>query len=78
MLPSLGGYLNEGGTLNLPRFQRFMETLSQYELEKFDDIYSGKYAYKIALPARSYWNVGVTFINIKILINFLTISLNLF
>ena len=41
VLPTLGGYLNEGGFLNLPRFERFMETLSQYELEKFDDIYSG-------------------------------------
>jgi len=35
VLPSLGGYLNEGGSLNLPRFQKFMETLAQYELEKF-------------------------------------------
>jgi hypothetical protein len=41
VLPTLGGYINEGGFLHLKRFERFMETLSQYELEKFDDIYSG-------------------------------------
>jgi hypothetical protein len=48
VLPTLGGYLNEGGFLNLPRFERFMETLSQYELEKFDDIYSGLFVVIIA------------------------------
>jgi len=40
VLPSLGGYINEGGTLNLKRFEKFMLKLSESELEKFDDIYS--------------------------------------
>jgi 5'-3' exonuclease len=52
VLPTLGGYLNEGGFLNLPRFERFMETLSQYELEKFDDIYSGLSLVIIALQRK--------------------------
>jgi len=40
VLPKLGGYLNENGTLNLPRFEAFMARLSEFEMEKFDDIYS--------------------------------------
>ena len=40
VLPSLGGYLNEDGFLNLQRFEKFMIALSLCELEKFDDIYS--------------------------------------
>jgi len=40
VLPQLGGYINEGGTLNLKRFEKFMVKLSELELEKFDDIYS--------------------------------------
>jgi len=40
VLPQLGGYINEGGTLNLKRFEQFMIKLSELELEKFDDIYS--------------------------------------
>ena len=40
VLPSLGGYLNEDGFLNLQRFEKFMIALSQCELDKFDDIYS--------------------------------------
>jgi 5'-3' exoribonuclease 1 len=41
VLPTLGGYINESGHLNLARFEKFMERLSHCELEKFDDIYSG-------------------------------------
>jgi len=40
VLPHLGGYINEGGKLNLRRFEKFMVKLSELELEKFDDIYS--------------------------------------
>ena len=40
VLPKLGGYINEGGTLHLKRFEIFLKKLSESELEKFDDIYS--------------------------------------
>eukprot|EP00092_Neocalanus_flemingeri_P006262 GFUD01006736.1.p1 GENE.GFUD01006736.1~~GFUD01006736.1.p1 ORF type:complete len:1636 (+),score=540.21 GFUD01006736.1:158-5065(+) len=40
VLPTLGGFINEGGILNLKRFEKFMLKLSESELEKFDDIYS--------------------------------------
>ena len=40
VLPQLGGYINEGGQLNLKRFEIFMKKVSESELEKFDDIYS--------------------------------------
>lgn len=40
VLPSLGGYINEKGKLNLERFEKFMISLSDKELERFDDIYS--------------------------------------
>ena len=40
LLPSLGGYINENGTLNLKRFEMFMKALAELELERFDDIYS--------------------------------------
>ncbi|XP_076050626.1 5'-3' exoribonuclease 1-like isoform X2 [Oratosquilla oratoria] len=38
VLPTLDGYLNEGGTLNLKRFEKFMLKLTQFDLEKFDEI----------------------------------------
>ncbi|XP_021920765.1 5'-3' exoribonuclease 1 isoform X2 [Zootermopsis nevadensis] len=40
VLPTLGGYINEGGTLNLERFQKFMEKLSAYDFEQFRDTYA--------------------------------------
>ena len=40
VLPKMGGYMNEGGVLNLKRFEIFLKKLSESELEKFDDIYS--------------------------------------
>ena len=39
-LPSLGGYINVGGELQLARFEKFLKVLSQKEMERFDDIYS--------------------------------------
>eukprot|EP00095_Tigriopus_kingsejongensis_P010572 maker-scaffold1137_size60140-snap-gene-0.17 protein:Tk10572 transcript:maker-scaffold1137_size60140-snap-gene-0.17-mRNA-1 annotation:"5 -3 exoribonuclease 1" len=39
-LPRLGGYLNVHGHLNLARFEVFMRTLAEKELERFDSIYS--------------------------------------
>jgi 5'-3' exoribonuclease 1 len=40
VLPSLGGYINENGMLNLKRFQKFMEALAETEMDRFDEIYS--------------------------------------
>lgn len=40
VLPTLGGYLNEKGYLNLSRFQIFMERLAKHELESFEETYA--------------------------------------
>ncbi|XP_016845549.1 5'-3' exoribonuclease 1 isoform X1 [Nasonia vitripennis] len=40
VLPTLDGYINEAGTLNLERFEKFMEKLGKYDLEQFDEIYA--------------------------------------
>ena len=40
VLPTLGGYINNGGTLHLKRFEKFMETLAETEMDRFDEIYS--------------------------------------
>ncbi|XP_063223399.1 5'-3' exoribonuclease 1 isoform X2 [Bacillus rossius redtenbacheri] len=37
VLPSLNGYLNEGGTLNLQGFEKYMEKLSEYDVEQFQE-----------------------------------------
>ncbi|XP_063888211.1 5'-3' exoribonuclease 1-like [Scylla paramamosain] len=39
-LPTLDGYLNEGGKLHLPRFEKFMVKLAEFELENFHEIYA--------------------------------------
>lgn len=39
LLPSLGGYLNESGDLNLERFEKFLIKLSQFDLEVFRETY---------------------------------------
>eukprot|EP00118_Oscarella_pearsei_P002981 m.12490 g.12490 ORF g.12490 m.12490 type:complete len:1544 (+) comp24099_c0_seq1:68-4699(+) len=36
VLPHLGGYLNEGGFLNLERFEVYLKTLSKFDFEQFD------------------------------------------
>jgi len=38
VLPTLGGYINEGGSLHLGRFQKYMEKLSSFDLEQFKEI----------------------------------------
>ncbi|KAG5876457.1 hypothetical protein JTB14_032690 [Gonioctena quinquepunctata] len=38
ILPSLNGYINESGTLNLQRFEMFMEKLGALDLENFEEI----------------------------------------
>lgn len=40
VLPSLNGYINESGSLNLGRFQTFMESLSRIDIESFSDQYA--------------------------------------
>lgn len=34
------GYINEAGTLNLERFEKFMERLSQFDVEQFEEVYA--------------------------------------
>jgi hypothetical protein len=34
------GYINEGGTLNLERFQKYMEKLSAFDFEQFRETYA--------------------------------------
>ena len=36
----MDGYLNEHGRLHLGRFERFLQHLSEKEMERFDDVYS--------------------------------------
>ncbi|KAG1673590.1 5'-3' exoribonuclease 1 [Nymphon striatum] len=40
VLPNLDGYINEGGILNLARFEEFMKCLAKVDYEKFDDSYA--------------------------------------
>ena len=34
------GYINEGGTLNLERFQKYMERLSAFDFEQFRETFA--------------------------------------
>jgi len=34
------GYINEGGTLNLERFKKYMERLSAFDFEQFRETYA--------------------------------------
>uniref|UniRef100_A0A6P7H425 5'-3' exoribonuclease 1-like n=1 Tax=Diabrotica virgifera virgifera TaxID=50390 RepID=A0A6P7H425_DIAVI len=38
ILPTLDGYINEGGTLNLRRFEMFMEKLGQQDLDHYEQV----------------------------------------
>lgn len=40
VLPTLDGYINENGQLNLPRFEKFMERLALIDYENFNDTYA--------------------------------------
>ncbi|XP_035697172.1 5'-3' exoribonuclease 1-like isoform X1 [Branchiostoma floridae] len=40
VMPTLDGYLNEGGTLNLQRFEKFLESLAAFDREHFREIFS--------------------------------------
>uniref|UniRef100_A0A915JZC2 Uncharacterized protein n=1 Tax=Romanomermis culicivorax TaxID=13658 RepID=A0A915JZC2_ROMCU len=39
-MPTLDGYMNEGGFLNLPRFEKFLVCLSQFDRDHFGDEYA--------------------------------------
>ena len=38
VMPTLDGYLNEGGHLNLARFEKFMAKMAEYDVETFNDM----------------------------------------
>ncbi|CAH1774576.1 unnamed protein product [Owenia fusiformis] len=38
-LPQMDGYINENGHLNLPRFKKYLEVLSRYDIENFSNQY---------------------------------------
>ncbi|XP_066143460.1 5'-3' exoribonuclease 1 isoform X1 [Euwallacea fornicatus] len=38
VLPTLDGYINEGGDLNLPRFEKFMQQLATFDFDTFEEI----------------------------------------
>ncbi|XP_014469638.1 PREDICTED: 5'-3' exoribonuclease 1 isoform X2 [Dinoponera quadriceps] len=40
VLPTFEGYINEAGTLNLNRFEKFMERLSRLDVEQFNEHYA--------------------------------------
>ncbi|KAI1285345.1 5'-3' exoribonuclease 1 [Halotydeus destructor] len=40
VLPSLGGYMNESGKLNLERFGKFLEKVSEIDVENFTEVYA--------------------------------------
>ncbi|XP_026751467.1 5'-3' exoribonuclease 1 isoform X2 [Galleria mellonella] len=40
VLPTLDGYINEAGDLNLGRFEIFMQELAKIDKEKFQDVYT--------------------------------------
>ncbi|XP_006869917.1 PREDICTED: 5'-3' exoribonuclease 1 isoform X2 [Chrysochloris asiatica] len=39
ILPELGGYINESGHLNLPRFERYLIKLSDFDREHFSEVF---------------------------------------
>uniref|UniRef100_A0A671WM69 5'-3' exoribonuclease 1 n=1 Tax=Sparus aurata TaxID=8175 RepID=A0A671WM69_SPAAU len=39
VLPSLGGYLNENGHLNLRNFEKYLEKLSEFDREHFSEVF---------------------------------------
>ncbi|KAF6385731.1 5'-3' exoribonuclease 1 [Rhinolophus ferrumequinum] len=39
ILPELGGYINESGHLNLPRFERYLVKLSNFDREHFSEVF---------------------------------------
>uniref|UniRef100_A0A674EGM9 5'-3' exoribonuclease 1 n=1 Tax=Salmo trutta TaxID=8032 RepID=A0A674EGM9_SALTR len=64
VLPTLGGYLNENGHLNLGNFEKYLEKLSEFDREHFNEVFvdlkwfeskvGNKYLNEAAGLARSY------------------------
>jgi len=40
VLPTLDGYINEHGNLNLARFRKFMEKLAAFDVSQFKETYA--------------------------------------
>ncbi|KAK3105106.1 hypothetical protein FSP39_017370 [Pinctada imbricata] len=40
ILPECGGYLNDGGHLNLERFEQYMKELAKFDIDKFEETFS--------------------------------------
>eukprot|EP00794_Sanderia_malayensis_P014879 gene14879-16425_t len=39
-MPKLDGYLHDGGSLSLTRFQKFLDAVSKFDRERFEDVYT--------------------------------------
>ncbi|WVQ68061.1 uncharacterized protein L199_006267 [Kwoniella botswanensis] len=46
ILPVAGGYLNEHGTISLPRLQLMLDKLAQFEIDNFEEEYADQNWYK--------------------------------
>ncbi|WWC63302.1 uncharacterized protein I303_105902 [Kwoniella dejecticola CBS 10117] len=46
ILPEAGGYLNEHGTISLPRLQMMLDKLAQFEVDNFEEEYADQNWYK--------------------------------
>ncbi|WVQ81858.1 hypothetical protein IAT38_003985 [Cryptococcus sp. DSM 104549] len=46
MLPTAGGYLNEHGTISLPRLQVMLDKLAQFEVDRFEEEFADQNYYK--------------------------------
>lgn len=46
ILPTAGGYLNEHGTISLPRLQMMLDKLAQFERDNFEEEFAEAHWYK--------------------------------
>jgi 5'-3' exoribonuclease 1 len=46
ILPTAGGYLNEHGTIALPRLQMMLDRLAEFEVERFEEEFADQNWYK--------------------------------
>lgn len=46
ILPTAGGYLNEHGTISLPRLQAMLDQLAKFEIDNFEEEYADANWYK--------------------------------
>lgn len=60
IMPNMDGYLNVNGYLNLPRFQKFIEKLSEFDLNEFKETFADlKYLESKTIDAGEKPNVDV-------------------